>query len=325
MSKQQQITNNIIIMIRTLSFVLMAAVLVFASCQKSEGYYNPDKKINKIYESLETSYSIAGATSTNTVEKHVTESWTWNGNKLQKIECYNDEGELEETDVFTYDGNVLTKIEWDNQGRAEFVYDGKLLKSMSFYLEGKPHSEAHVTQRDGKKITEFLTYAFADRAEDSKCTHGKLTAMRLLIPEMAAKDIAQHTEALRSAKSKADITETNTIKLTWDGDNVTNMVMTSDATDTRIEQIYAYDNKRNPFKSHIYNLISPLTMNEWGSSNNPVFDSTNMTGSNYVSFGDRYTYEYDGEWPVTRIYSREIVTSYGTASTKQFVYYEYKD
>ena len=38
-------------MIRTLSFVLMAAALVFASCQKSEGYYNPDKKINKIYES----------------------------------------------------------------------------------------------------------------------------------------------------------------------------------------------------------------------------------------------------------------------------------
>ena len=312
-------------MTRTLSFVLMAAALVFASCQKSEGYYNPDKKINKIYESSEISYNIAGQSSTNTIEKHVTESWTWDGNKLQKIECYNDEGELEETDVFTYDGNVLTKIEWDNQGRAEFVYDGKLLKSMYFYLEGRPHSEAHVTQRDGKKITEFLTYAFAGRAEDSKCAHGRLTAMRLLIPEMAAKDIAQNTEALRSAKSKADTSEINILKLTWVGDNVTNMVMTSNSTDTRIEQIYAYDNKRNPFKSYSPNLLSPLTMNEWGSSNNPVLDSTHMTGSDYAEFGDHYTYEYDGEWPVMRIFSREIVAPYGTASNKQFVYYEYKD
>ena len=312
-------------MIRTLSFVLMAAALVFASCQKSEGYYKPDKKINKIYESSETSYNIAGQSSTNTIEKHVTENWTWNGDKLQKIEFYNDEGELEETDVFTYNGNVITKIEWDNQGHAEFVYDGKLLKSIYFYEEGKPYSEAHVAQRDGKKITEFLIYVFANTTDDTKCAHGGLTAMRLLIPEMAAKDIAQHTETLRSAKSKADTSEINIIKLTWDGDNVTNMVMTSNSTDTRIEQIYAYDNKRNPYKSHTYNLCSPSTMNEWGSSNNPVLDSTYMTGSDYVEFGNHYTYEYDGEWPVMRIFSREIVAPYGTASNKQLVYYEYKD
>lgn len=305
--------------------MLAATVLMFASCQKSEGYYNPARKISKIYESSEMFYTVAGQTTTYPHEKHMTEEWTWDGNKLKKIDFYHDNGELEETATFTYDGKVVTKIEWTDTSLAEFVYDGKLLKAIKIFIGGAPYSETVVTQRDGKKITEFVAYVYVDNISNSKCARANQTALRLMLPELAAQDIAQHMEVLRDAKSKADTYEVNPIRLTWDDDNVTNMVMTSNAYDTRIEQVYAYDNKTNPYRAFTYYLCGPNVMNDWGSSNNPVLDSTYMTGETYMNYGLHYTYEYDGDWPVKRIYTTEQVSPNFTLTTNQYVYYEYKD
>ena len=305
--------------------MLIVATMAFASCQKSEGYFNPDRKINKIYESSETTFTIAGQTTNTTVDKHVSESWTWDGNKLKKIDYYNDNGELENTDVFTYDGDVITKIEWDEQSHVEFVYDKKVLKAIKMYNEDTLYTETIITQRDGKKITELVAYVFANHPSNSKFARANQTALRLLLPELAAKDIAQQMGVMRAAKSKTDTNEINPIRLFWEGDNITKMVMTSNAADIQIEQFYAYDNKINPYRSFVNYLCGPNTINDWGSSNNPVYDSTSMTGEQTLNYGLSYSYEYDGEWPVKRIYTSEIIDPIITHSTKQYVYYEYKD
>lgn len=101
--------------------------------------------------------------------------------------------------------------------------------------------------------------------------------------------------------------------------------MTSTAADVVAEKIYAYDNKNNPYRGLTSQLFNPIDFNEWGSANNPVFDSTSITGEQPIHDGSRYTYEYEGQWPTQRTHILDVSTSVVTSWLTTQVYYEYKN
>lgn len=101
--------------------------------------------------------------------------------------------------------------------------------------------------------------------------------------------------------------------------------MTCTAADVVVEIIYAYDNKNNPYRGLTSQLFNPIDLNEWGSANNPVFDSISIMGEPPINDGLRCTYEYDGQWPTQRTYTLDVSTSVVTSRLTTQVYYEYKN
>ena len=295
----------------TLTFV--AAALLFSACQKSEGIYNPKQKIDKIF--TEEFVSLAGREVA--TGKELSEDWTWDGDKLTRVDKYDImTSELEESCSYTYDGNVLTRLSLDANNYSEFIYDGKKLSEVRSYENGKLESTLLITKRDGKKITEMKATTY-DLDNDSKSTHLLQSTLHLFMPASAAEKIA--TLAQKRVATKDGKTETN-IAFTWAGDNISQLEATEPGY--RVYMAYEYDNKKSPYTGLGECLTETSSLSMWSSKNNIVYDSIIVFEDNQESMSVvvNYTYEYDGNWPVKRIL--EVTLPIGSATSN--TYYEYK-
>jgi len=183
-----------------------------------------------------------------------------------------------------------------------------------------------VTKRDGNKITEIEAKIYGtDQLADSKSLRPYSSILHLLMPDRPAHDLTALIAEQRKASTKGDPVEITTYVPTWEGDNITKFVMTSTAADVVVEKIYAYNNKNNPYRGLTSQLFNPIDFNEWGSANNPGFDSTSITGEQPIHNGSRYTYEYEGQWPTQRTHILDVSTPVVTSRLTTQVYYEYKN
>lgn len=296
----------------------VVAIALFASCQKSEGIYDPGKKLSKLYDESILSWNTGDDTQEYSTGKNLSEEWTWTGDKLSRIDQYSSSGVLESSNTFTYDGDIIVRSDYGDNSYTDFIYDGKKVSEIKNYKEGVLSSVLAVTKRDGKKIAEMTATTYPTTQPNSKTTHQLQNVLELLIPESAAEYIA--TAAEKHVATKGDPLVSN-ITLTWTGNNITKIEVTE--PNTNMYMVYAYDNKKSPTKGLIDYLSGYLTMNEWGSKNNSIHDSivAYSNGELIYNFSAHYTYEYDGNWPVNRTYS--TVTE--SVSATSIRYYEYKD
>ena len=314
--------------------IAIAAIGMFAACQK-DGKYNPKEKIDNVYEeSLYTwssYYNGEWHNDTNYTPKHLTERWTWDGNKLTKITYvyynWNMDGTLggvssEEVVNFTYDGKQLIEVN-DAEERMVFTYDGRKLQKAEIFSGSSTPYVTMVFEHDGKKIskinvTEEVNGLWPDK---SKPTLGRME--RLLLGNMLP-DLKPVEGAIAAArKSGAKETVSATIELVWDGDNVGKIVYR--AGNESGSETYTYDNKNNPYQGFLYAMGYGMTDGgmEFTNKNN-IVKVVCSEPDGKSSSETNYTYTYDGDWPVScsRIHSDSHEN--GSWYERETKYYEYK-
>lgn len=314
--------------------IAIAAIGMFAACQK-DGKYNPQKKIANVYEeSLLTTtnnYGDGMQTDTNYTPKHLTERWTWDGDKLTQITyihtIWNMDGttgrDLSEYVVnFTYDGKQLTEVTGDDE-RMVFTYDGKKLQKAEIYYGSTTlHTTPYITmvfEHDGKKISKIIVTENVPGL--FKSTLGRMERLLLgnLLPDLnPVEDVFAVTR-----KSGAKETVSATIELTWDGDNVSRVDI-KDGQYTASET-YTYDNKKNPFQGFLYAMGYGMIGEglEFTNKNNVV--KVVYSGSDSYDYSEvNYTYTYDGDWPTSCSNIRGHSHENGDWYERETKYLEYK-
>ena len=102
----------------TLSLLILCAL--FNSCQKDQAY-NPEQKIKKIYI-MRDIFS----------PKILWQEWTWDENKLMRIDYYPDDNSLSATEYYTYEENKLIKVE-DSEGYFQISYTGFKYNKIEYF------------------------------------------------------------------------------------------------------------------------------------------------------------------------------------------------
>lgn len=306
------------------ALTVVAAALLATACQKNEevvppatevneGLFKPEKKLSKIYQTVEV--TLYGVTHT-IYENLLIEDWTWDGDKLVNVNYYSSDG-LENSVHYIYSGNVITKMQ-QTDAYDDVIYDGGRLKEIKEYaLDGTPLRSIAVTKRDGNKITEFtLTEFTSDDAQPIGKHAGALRSLlRMLVPDNAAEQIAvAATKDIAAKEGNVD----KAIVLIWDGDNVAQVVFDHFGYETRM--FYEYDTMKSPFQGFIGYIGRDMHYGEWGSRNNSVMDSISTP---FVDMQEcvHFTYEYVDGYPVKRTH----IIPNGGMDGKMEVRYEYEE
>lgn len=317
--------------------IALAAITLFAACQK-DGKFNPKEKIANVYEEsfYTSSSSNDGQTYSDTSQtpKRLTERWTWDGNKLTQVVYiyYNQEWDgtsytettSEETVNFTYDGKQLTEAN-DGDERIVFTYDGKKLLKAEVYEvnETTPYSTLDF-EHDGKKISKITLTEYDGIDWDVKGKPAVSRLERLLLSNMLPDMKPVENVIAKAKKSGAKASNGIVVELTWDGDNVSKMVVKEGAYNTTVT--FTYDDKNNPYQGFLYILDCML-------EDGPVFTNSNnivkavYNLSDYDGKGlseENYTYTYDGKWPTSRTLTYRDGNDSYSFYYRETKYFEYK-
>ena len=281
----------------------------------NNGVFNPSQKISKYYYWDEYDE-----------EKVLQEIWNWEGKQLSSIDYVNWDGTVYETEYFTYENNRLSRVDY-NRTYLEFKYaNGKLNKLFRYYdyeLEG----ECTFSYDSNNKISEINIVYY----EGKKSEKGMLNPLGLFLPEQVVKRL-ERRNTTRNVKD--DGVETVSVKLTWDGDNVSKIVAEGEYSEEGFSESFSedytfyYDNKNNP-KYGFMNQYSPDI--EGFSKNNftrYICAEREMEYENGVLVDDdTYTYEYhftyqydESNYPIE--ITRNRSSSGGDTSTDKY-FYEY--
>ena len=275
-------------------------LLTAVSCTK-DGVYAPKSKIQLVFSS--SSYT----------DKHLSQSWNWDGKLLNAIDFYSSTGSLSWTENFSYDGNRLTRVDdYLNSEYTTFVYDGKNLKSANYYYKGALEATAAYKYTDGKLKEMVVTEYEGDKSKDVR-------NLRSSVLPFAA-EVTNAIEAFRASVAERNAAKgiyVITLQFTWTDDNITRIVATSEG---RMQTLsLQYDTKNNPLKGFL-NLYSVWM--EDIDDGNLCFSKNNITSIIYNMDGENevvnFTYQYNADnYPTMKI-GKGADDDY-----QDFTYYEY--
>ncbi|MDR1459249.1 MAG: hypothetical protein LBI60_03445, partial [Bacteroidales bacterium] len=279
--------------------------LLFSSCKKREGVYQPKKRISEIYIQEDGT-------------KELLEKWTWSDKKLSKITAvegsysdgyswsfqYNDKDQIEkiihsEGDyyVFSYDNNFITKI-------ALYTVDGVLV-------------ETYECEHTKKKITTVTNTYYGYESEYKYKSlpltdQSKTTALCCFLPKPVINSLSnKYKKQIPIRKNGVEFIDV--YQYTWDGDNIKSMFYSSE--EYTIECTYKYDKKNNPFyhsflQQEISNANIGTYTNYW--TWNILHPKNNIIHED-ILLGDGRRYEtsyditYEGKFPTeVRISAKDI-------------------
>ncbi len=286
----------------------MVLLCVAVSCEK-DGVYNPKQKIDRVYCSYEGKYLIDGEYEA--IPKHVQQVWNWNGNQLNSISFYDEDGELDHTENYTYDSkNRLSEITWGGNGKYKLVYDGDRLSNIEYFYESTLDERMELVY-DGKNISEInVTYYYDDLFKGEKAPLSP-AIFRIILPDLDAQS-ADRLLAQIKAKDANKSIETYSILFEWDGKNIKKVTL--DYGEIKYYQEFSYDNMKNPFKG-LFNLNN-FGYTDICSANNIVRVTL---AYDYIEEYE-YNYTYEGKFPATKTISYSD-SEYSYSST---YYYEYR-
>lgn len=301
-------------------FIVAATILLalaFTSCKK-DGQYAPKEKISKVYVST-----------SNSPEKHLECVWTWDDKKLSKIDYLYGFGDVFWTETFKYDSkNRIERVEdLKFNEYVQYTYDGNKLKGMEYYCDGELWQTTTFTY-DGNKISRM------DLVINNGITIANKARFSLIPKEFKNKI---------SPKNDGSGYEVS-IELTWDGDNVSYMKMTSTNSgeyhgehysyEYLQECNYTYDNKLNPMKGlwNMGNMTDEECMMFSGvfSKNNVTsitcketesYTENGQTETDTYTFVRNYNIAYDGKFPTEIMLTSQNEESSPYTHT---TYYEYE-
>lgn len=289
---------------------MIAIFVTLSSCKKKEenkveepeellGTFTPDKKINRIYKDYGSG-------------RELREVWNWDDNRLESVDHY-DSGSVDWTEYYTYNdnGQIERVDDYRYNEYVEYEYEGTKLTRVGYYDEGSLEEEYIIKYDGNNKITEVEVYFFYYKKDGTK---------RLLHEGNCFINSILHKEALLaleklSIKNASKDTYIANIKLEWEGNNISEMIITED--DYRYTEEYTYDNKFNPYKNYLSlyfdEIVEDFSLNENNATKvrfTEIADGENDGGTII------YTYTYDSDFPKSRRlnYDGDVV----------FTYYEYK-
>ena len=322
---------------KKITLILMAAMLMMTagSCKKdktdvngngngttttNDGVFNPSQKISKYYYWNEYDE-----------EKILEQVWNWDGKQLSSIDYTDWEGTVYNTEYFTYEHNRLSKVV-DLYERYEFKYaDGKLKKVTNYYND-ELRAEYTISYGSNNKISMMEGVYY----EGKKAAKERFNPLSLILPEQMMGRLDRNSVQKEDKwSSKESYTETFTITLTWDGDNVSKAEYNGEFVEgdgygnyTEMNS-YQYDNKHNP-KYGFMNRYFP-DIEGFGSNNiikciysgrEEYYENGALVEEEDESGEYRITYQYDeSNYPTMYEVSRYYDGSY-SYSYKYF--YEYK-
>lgn len=299
-----------------------AAMLLFAASCTKEGEFNPKEKIAAVYQSSLSTMrgSMGGTTITqnDTTPKHMTQKWEWDGKSLSSISHYYYNGTTNNSEfsyklTMTYDGKQLTKVAESNEDYTAYTYDGSKITKIEEFSEGELIRTYDVTH-DGKKIVKIVVTEY----EEGEMGKSAEYALGMLLPTRNAVEAVLQHKAAKGSTSAA-----RTIDFTYDGGNVSKMVMTQGTDNYTAE--YTFDKNKNPFYG-CYAMVGGEGAS-FLNKNNVLTEKTTWSenGSAGESNTTTYTYEYDGKYPVSVSYTNTYSSSYGSQSYTRTTYYEYAE
>ncbi len=278
--------------------LIMSGLLLFAACEK-EGIYNPDRKISK------TTIAVSAIVSGSPIDVPAVDemTFTWDGDRLDKITYHDYDGNPSWTATYVYDKkNRVESIENSrNHEKAEFIYDGNKLSEMNYYSGNEKVIYVEV-EHDGKRISQLCYHI----TNSTKALQMTLSPWKFMMDDMVAavldKNIQQVT-ANSQTKGEAIVIA----DFVWEGDNVEKMLLTSPTSPTdpnmQVDILFEYDTHANPLL-HAYSISTPVLMRD---ESYLIHSANNMT--NYQEVTPKktssvdFTYTYDGDYPVTRSYT----------------------
>lgn len=276
------------------SFLLVAIsvlLISFSSCSDDVGNYHPKGKISRIY-------SDSG------LGKSLREMWSWNENKLDKIE------HSSWTEYFTYNkkGQIVRVDDYEYGEYTEYLYDGNKLRKIRYYDDNTLEEEYSVTY-DGNYPSKIeLTYCYYKAKGESRLKNEGTNPLKTLLSGNVYKTIQKEIEKCSSAYKSDGYNYT--IKLEWEKGNISKIRYEEIevGSDPTIEEVtLKYDNKNNPFHNCLSLYPDDYLEGYWGSKNNVIEEFWIDEGTT------KYTYNYDGNYPI------EKRSDYG-----YFEYYEYE-
>lgn len=267
---------------RLVAMLLALCVLASVSSCKKEGVYTPSEKIKRVYAS--STYN----------EKHLTQSWEWDGKLLESINHYNSDGSLGWTENFSYDGKRLHRVDnYIGSQYTAYVYDGKFLKAANYYYMNELEATANYTYTNGKLLEMEVMY-FDSKAK----ANNHLRPSFVFLPEEIAETVDKCVAKLRPDNQEKGI-ETINYQFLWEGDNVIKVIASEDGEIVVIT--LQYDKKNNPTKG-FHSLYSEFDENPvlyYSKNNVTKMIITYPDGENYM---DNITYQYNSnDYPTMRI------------------------
>ena len=322
------------------TFFLCVAILLpllFTACQKEqEGVYNPKKKIERIYTEMHAidydyndQYNIG---------KHISEVWNWDGDRLNSITLYDEEGSYETTVTFSYDGERISGMSYDGQDyRYAFNYENNLIVSIIAYRRNNVRGIWRFTHTDDK-ITRIDSEDIFDK-NDTKDSHTPtISPLRFILPSL---DLEKATNTCRMTQKEKGSSSTGVWELEWDKKNIQKVKYTSgwyDEADNYFPYNYllefTYDTRVNPFYNSYrgdanYTIYSENVLQYYypvATSKNNVL-TRKYSGSETLEMTLEYNYTYEDQFPIVQEMNVVSYTTQGVQENwtlREVVYYEYE-
>lgn len=262
------------------TLLVVALTLVFASCTK-DGIYKPKKKISKIYVTTVTEQESI---------KTLSETWTWDGNLLSKIDYGDDD-----IATFSYDKKQLTDIS-NGDTRIELTYDskGKFVENFKVYYDNTL-SATYTFQRGDHNLISGYTIEMNDDAYTANAVRLIENVFRFIAPEVAHSEAAEYAKAATcNLKGENDYSVT----FTYDGKNIIEKAVKYD--DVTTTYTYTYNEYLNPFYGLLLDVDNSISKNAVATC---VMSRPSLPDYNYS-----YTYKADGKVPtqMTEIFTWTI-------------------
>lgn len=268
---------------KIIAVAALACTTAFAltSCTK-EGAYNPKKKISKIYV---TKYGNS---------EQLSETWTWDKKTLTSI---NMEGS---TINLSYDKNNRLSSATSGTSSMTYEYDGKFLSKITCTEDGEL-AGTYTFTHDGKTIS-HIKMEIVDGLFSNSPVYA--ATMRMIPAE-----ITQTMQECAAQNAIKGIVITYDYDLTWEKNNVTQIVMKSNADSHTYTFTYTYSEYLSPFRCSFFgsDVIDNLC------ANCPFGLSKNLPVSCHVDWGEsthrdiEYTYTYTDKYPLTE--TRNVITT----------------
>lgn len=259
--------------------VCIAVIALFTACDKNqEGVFNPSKKIQKIY-----SVDNSGV-------KELEEVWNWEGKILSSIVDVDDDY----TSSFSYDKKKRLVAIDTKDSHSEFTYDGKYLLRVVTTSNGEVAGTIDFVHENGKISEMKMDVSGFDLDLFKKCI---ANPMRFVLPEA----IPAVESAMKECSKGAKNTQV-TVKLNWNGDNVSTMLITASVpvvgTVTLTTEL-TYDSKNNPIYGSFASVTSVASEVFFLNKNNPLTKKTTVQSTlvNMTLDSSEYSYEYESNYP----------------------------
>lgn len=279
--------------------VSIMAVLCF-SCQK-EGKFNPSKRISNI-EVIATTNGVDDPDNSGNV------NFTWDGKLLTAVNYVRTDGSTDRTLNYVYDEkNRISEISSTQGYTLKYYYDGKYMDKIDVYAEGQTVAIYRIIHDDSFLDEIVLEYLYEDY------TDANINPFFFLPNEIAEEIVSSNVK-----NAEKGFYDEQHWFFSIDDKDISGMAHLDGSYMDEFK--YQYDKHRNPLCGW-----TDAVANNW----NVALSRHNIVSCSHKAYvGDEeilseeihYTYEYSGNYPISKSWSTTLSNSATRSYTENYKY-----